>query len=205
MKVTPDAVMEFLHAIERGEIKLTPERCPQDVYAGCVAYKASNGWILVIFNDCNEWDYVSEIVIEDGTTTMVNFWCYTDGEDLLLDPHRADEDLDPQWEPIRRYQPRPAHVWSIYRIPGYLNWRCERCNKWAEDDDSSNRGGFQLKNDEFLCGECAGPDPATKPQPTDGLPELRNTPAYILESIESARQEIIDDEAKLLTERRNHT
>lgn len=53
--------MDFLLDIEAGRVKLTTETQPEDVYAGVVEYKASNGWKIFIFNDCDEWDYVDEV------------------------------------------------------------------------------------------------------------------------------------------------
>ena len=197
MKITPDAVMEFLHAIERGEIKLTPQRSPQDVYAGHVAYVASNGWTVVVFNDCNDWDYVSEVILEDDT--HVDPWVYEDGQSLLLAGPSRFDDLDPQWEPIRSYQPRPAHKWSIYRIPGYLSWRCEECDSWILD----NEGGFDSERGKLLCTACGGvhPEPTYEPDVGRIVDDAVND--LVQKSIRDARQEIIDDEDKLDAERKS--
>jgi hypothetical protein len=185
--------MEFLHAIERGEITLTPERCPQDVYAGNVAYKASNGWTVVVFNDCNHWDYVSEIVLSDGS--RIDPWVYADGESLLLSSPDRSDDLDPRWRPVRKYRPRPAHQWSIYHIPGYLNWRCDRCNAWLPN----NEGGHDEQSNQMLCKGCGGvhPEPDWENNLRSVDPKLE---AMIQKDINDARQEVIDDEAQLAAE-----
>jgi hypothetical protein len=60
------AIRDFLRAIERGDVTLRPEVDPQEVYAGTVAYQASNGWRIAVFNDANEWDYIEQIVAADG-------------------------------------------------------------------------------------------------------------------------------------------
>ena len=51
-----------MRAIEDGDI--TIEGDPG--FAGDVAYKASNGWTIVVFNDCNDWDYIASIKTDDG-------------------------------------------------------------------------------------------------------------------------------------------
>lgn len=195
MSTTPNEVMAFLEAIERGEITLTPERCPQDAYCGNVLYRASNGWQLVVFNDCNEWDYVSEVILEDGT--RIDPWVYPDGQPLFLaKPDRFDE-LDPQWEPVRTYQPRAAHQWSIYRIPGYLNWRCEKCDAWIPE----NGGGFDENQGLMLCTACGG-KPSNDALETieGGMPSSLD--ALMEQDIREARQDVINDEAKLAAERK---
>jgi hypothetical protein len=194
MKATPDDVMEFLHAIERGEITIVPERSPQDGYCGGVLYVASNGWKLVIFNDCNEWDYVSEVILDDGT--RIDPWVYPDGESLLLAAPDRFDDLDPRWDQVRRYRPRPAYQWSIYRIPGYLNWRCEKCNAWLPEDE----GGFDCEQNLMLCKACGGKtlDQTTPETIEGGMPN--RVEAAIQSSIREARQLVLDDEAKLAAE-----
>lgn len=88
--LTGSECLEFLRAIERGEVTLQfdadawaraagwesyaarcrerpdPVVCPDDVWAGNCFYAASNGWKLVVFNDCGSWDYVDRVTAPDG-------------------------------------------------------------------------------------------------------------------------------------------
>ncbi len=63
--------LNFLKAIEDGLISLRSVQDPQEIYAGNVSYTASNGWLITIFNDANEWDYIDQIQSEDGR--ILNF------------------------------------------------------------------------------------------------------------------------------------
>jgi hypothetical protein len=60
------AVLALLHAIETGDVTITPTRNPSDVFAGDVEYLCSTGHRLRIFNDCNSWDYVDSVYTPDG-------------------------------------------------------------------------------------------------------------------------------------------
>jgi hypothetical protein len=56
-------IQKFLADIEQGIITLElADNKPEDVYCGDVYYIASNGYIIIIFNDCNEWDYIDSII-----------------------------------------------------------------------------------------------------------------------------------------------
>lgn len=101
-------VLEFLRAIEDGSITLTPTICPQDIYAGDVTYSASNGWTLVIFNDCNVWDYMAQIETPDGR--VLDF-----------------DTMENTMPRVKEYRPTDEVSWVRYRIPGYLHFRCEYC------------------------------------------------------------------------------
>lgn len=65
-------VLEFLQAIERGDI--TIERLGKDsrfyddvaFFFGDVSYCASNGWLLTVFFDCGCWDFITEIESDTG-------------------------------------------------------------------------------------------------------------------------------------------
>lgn len=60
------AVHSLLAGILTGFVKVTPIEDPAEVYAGDVTYKCSNGWQLIIFNDCGGWDYVDHLVTPEG-------------------------------------------------------------------------------------------------------------------------------------------
>jgi hypothetical protein len=93
-------IWEFLRAIESGSVILTPdgEREPGEICIGNVAYKASNGWRIVIFNDANEWDYIDEIVTYDGRRIEYN-------------------EIADSFPDIDCYEPTEDISWSRYRIP----------------------------------------------------------------------------------------
>lgn len=77
-------VLEFLQAIERGEITLELQ-LPVTMY---VRYQASNGWRLVVFNDAGEWDYLEEVAEE---TNRVLFDFGRDYPEVGTIPHMAWE------------------------------------------------------------------------------------------------------------------
>ena len=56
----------FVRDIEAGRVTLAPVREPSDVQMGRVEYRASNGWTVVVFNDCNSWDYFDRFESHDG-------------------------------------------------------------------------------------------------------------------------------------------
>jgi|AGTN01.1.fsa_nt_gi hypothetical protein len=60
--ISEDEILEFLHAIEDGDITIEGD----SGYAGDATYKASNGWTIVVFNDCDDWDYIESIKTDDG-------------------------------------------------------------------------------------------------------------------------------------------
>ena len=35
-------------------------------YCGVMEWRTPNGWLLQVFNDCGEWDYVQRIIASDG-------------------------------------------------------------------------------------------------------------------------------------------
>lgn len=119
----------FLREIADGKIMLTPTKDPQRVYAGNVFYDASNGWAVVLFNDCNAWDYVDCVIVNGERTDTEFTW---DRENV------SDED-----------------AWRIWRIPGYLTWRCHGCGeiidvKEIDPDDPSQ--------DWKRCNDCSPED-----------------------------------------------
>jgi hypothetical protein len=105
--LTAAEIAAFLAEVEAGRVTLHPAGEPQEVYASDVEYKASNGWTIVVFNDCNEWDYISEITAADGRTATF--------DDIQAMPD------------VKSYRPSDEMAWQRYRIPGYLRFRCTRC------------------------------------------------------------------------------
>lgn len=107
MILTPKSVLQFLKDIESGVVTLTcrnPES-PAEVYAANVHYHASNGWQLVIFNDCGEWDYIDHVKTGETLT------------DELVDFERIYETTT--WRHVRQYLPSLEVSRNRYGIPGY--------------------------------------------------------------------------------------
>ncbi len=125
--VTETEILAFLKAIEEGLVSLTPAWEPQDIYAGNVDYTASNGWIVTIFNDCNEWDYIERLRTADGREC-----CYDQIADYMpaVDAYEVSDEVS----------------WSRYRIPGYCIFRCVKCGERITDRE--------LIKMPYLCAKC---------------------------------------------------
>jgi hypothetical protein len=126
VRITEEELLRFLHALEEGEVSLQPEEEPQHVYAGNVSYLASNGWRIVIFNDCNTWDYIDAVRAPDGRS--LDF-----------------DDIDDTMPMAREYMPSDEMAWRRYGIPGYCLFRCTKCGEFLE---------FELRRLPFLCKAC---------------------------------------------------
>ena len=124
-KVKPEEIAELLRQIESGVVTLEcrMSRSPQDVYAGDVTYHSSNGWVVVIFNDCNDWDYVDSVVAPDGR--VANF------EDIYPIGDREGSKAVQEAEPT-------GEVWDTYGIPGYLRHRDVEWPGWKPDRPSTS-------------------------------------------------------------------
>src|SRR4051812_21791486 len=69
----------LIDSIKRGRTLITPREYPVDVFAGDVYYDSKGEYpdcIVVVFNDCNDWDYFDHFVFANGDTldfdNMVN-------------------------------------------------------------------------------------------------------------------------------------
>lgn len=98
-------LLAFLEAVKSGDIRLEALYSPQDVYAGNVKYSASNGWSLVIFNDCNDYDYIDSVRTEDGRE--IDF-----------------DDIDADCQSVFAVG---DIAWRCLGIPGYLKYMCAEC------------------------------------------------------------------------------
>lgn len=121
-----DRVLALLARVEAGEVPLAyvGDRTPAEVYAGNVWYRTPDGWTLVVFNDCNSWDYLDSAISPEGEHLHV--W----------DGPWSDDGGDYE-EPIYRlrgYRPEPRAAWERYGIPewepsmlglvgAFLRWR----------------------------------------------------------------------------------
>jgi hypothetical protein len=133
--IPEEELLHFLKAIEDGMVLLQPEEpefSPQYIYAGNVSYKASNGWRITIFNDCNEWDYVDKVMAADGRSLSF-------------------DNIENDMPAAREYMPSDEIAWSRYGIPGYMRFRCVHCGVDLK--------GPELQNRDFLCSVCRQQQP----------------------------------------------
>lgn len=131
--LTVEEVRRQMEAIASGEVILTAiGEDPQDVYAGNCHYEASNGWRVVVFNDCGEWDYLDGMEAPDGRTIDFN---------ALADARFDDRSLVSD-----------EVAWVAYGIPGYLCWRCPKCGA-----DGTGEGSGPTMGDDAAAHRC-GPD-----------------------------------------------
>lgn len=96
--MTPaERLTALLEAIEAGTVTLISRTEPQDslfVSYTCLG-GGHGGTMLVLFNDCGEWDYIASVLYPDGTIDRDS------GSGLGVDH-------------------RPSDPWKTYGIPGYL-------------------------------------------------------------------------------------
>lgn len=64
--LTEREVLGELQRIERGETEVTCVTPGGWGYCGDVTFHSSSGWIFIVFNDCDSWDYFERIVSPDG-------------------------------------------------------------------------------------------------------------------------------------------
>jgi hypothetical protein len=99
-----EEVIAVLARIHTGEITLfEPEdarRRWEDTYAGYVDFKLSNGWTLIVFNDCGGWDYVERIVGPWG-----------DIEPMEMDPKDLPLSDAPWWQGVVNWTPPDS--WGV--------------------------------------------------------------------------------------------
>ena len=79
--VTSGEVNALLRKVGRGEITphlANPEYGWAEVFAGDVEYIV-DGWKVVVFNDCDDFDYIDSVVAPNGRKGEFEDWC-GDGE-----------------------------------------------------------------------------------------------------------------------------
>lgn len=67
-RVKSEEVKELLIKVGRREAipeLINPLRTWEETFCGNVPYTV-DGWEIVIFNDCNSWDYIDSVVAPDG-------------------------------------------------------------------------------------------------------------------------------------------
>lgn len=83
-QVRGQEIAHLLRQVGQGEIiaKLVDSRCTwEQVYAGNVAFEIA-GYRVVIFNDCDELDYIDSVVTPDDRTGDFEAW-YLNGEEPI--------------------------------------------------------------------------------------------------------------------------
>lgn len=109
-------VLDFLNGIDSGSVVLYASKEPQFVFSGTVAYKASNGWEIEIFNDANEWDYIERITTPNGISLSYS-------------------DIQTHFPIVAKYRPTELIAWKRYRIPGECQFRCPTCDEIFDRTD----------------------------------------------------------------------
>jgi hypothetical protein len=117
--VSEEEIVAVLDAADRGELTIAYDVQKSDtehalavwdhVYAGNVAFRLGNGWIVVVFNDCDEWDYIDSIILPDGAVVAAFYPCWTCGtprEKPCAHSHPRWADWEPRhlamWIPEKR-------------------------------------------------------------------------------------------------------
>lgn len=67
----------------------------EETFCGNVSFIVA-GWEIVIFNDCDDWDYVDSVVSPDGRTGEYEDWesKYDDSGELLKEYREPDDLLE---------------------------------------------------------------------------------------------------------------
>jgi len=156
-RLTPDDVLAFLLQVESGAVVLTAEKEPQLVYAGHVRYLASNGWLVTLFNDCGEFDYLDSIDIG--------------GEEVFAyDEVTVDS-------PLFAYHPSDAVAWERWRIPGHMHFKCRQCSVeirppgWGSGETLCVGCGGKAELPRLPCVAC-GRDTVSGAKLVDGVCEV---------------------------------
>lgn len=105
-----DHVLHLLRQIEHGEVLLNALGVdPQEEYCGNISYRTSTRLNLIIFNDCNEWDYVDSVW--KGNIRLFDY----DQPGFLVE--------------FDHYRPSEEISWQRYGMPGYMKCRCILCGR----------------------------------------------------------------------------
>lgn len=82
-----------LTAIDRMLLDVRVEGLPwRETYAGDVTFKTDNGWTIVVFNDCDSWDYIDHAIDPAGGRVFDIAWNADDDpvETCLVHTYEAD-------------------------------------------------------------------------------------------------------------------
>ena len=105
--MTEQDIVAMCEAVDAGtlSVELLGGQTWDEAYSGNMQFRFANGFGLLVFNDCGEWDYIDSYIAADGTRTEVIVPNLS--ETLIHDPSLLD------WEP------KHFARWGI--TTGYLN------------------------------------------------------------------------------------
>jgi len=139
-------LLALMNDIASGAVTLEHLQHPQQVYAGPVEYRASNGWRIWLFNFANLWDYLERVVAPDG--------------------REARRDEMKHMAELERYLPSLDVAWKRWGLPGDCTFRCVQCEREVERFSQFVR----LESGMHVCRQCAPPEkeqaPASPPEST---------------------------------------
>jgi hypothetical protein len=74
--VTEQDIVAMCEAVDAGELSVILEggQTWDEAYSGNMSFLFGNGYRLVVFNDCGEWDYVDSYIAPDGTEMDVEYF-----------------------------------------------------------------------------------------------------------------------------------
>jgi len=74
-RVTREEVAQILRGIAAGDVNVEVQGETWDeTFAGDVAFNLSSGHHIVIFNDCDDFDYVDSVILADGRCGDFDDW-----------------------------------------------------------------------------------------------------------------------------------
>lgn len=92
-------VLEVLEKIHDGALTVSTDEVMGDIFFGDVIYEISNGWKITVFVDGDEFDYIDNVVTEDGTVfDFDEIWKLAEVESGEITP-REDG-----WNRVRNYR-----------------------------------------------------------------------------------------------------
>lgn len=74
--MTEHDIVAMCEAVDAGELSVVLEggETWDQAYSGNMRFRFGNGFCLVVFNDCGEWDYVDSYIAPDGTRTEPDWY-----------------------------------------------------------------------------------------------------------------------------------
>lgn len=118
-----DLIKDFINKVNSGVITITPEFDIYDAYNGNYVYKASNGWSIIVFIDCGEWDYIDSIKDESGNI-VYDF-------DHRLDDYRPNQKVIKEIYGLNKDKPYFSENWVHWNTnqeSKHAILNCDICN-----------------------------------------------------------------------------
>jgi hypothetical protein len=84
-------IISLLRRVASGELVprlASPKETWEEVYAGNVEYIVDS-WKIVVFNDCDSWDYINSVTAPDGRTWAYSHWWRTIEDDTAKAPDES--------------------------------------------------------------------------------------------------------------------